>query len=510
MQNIQDYLDEKYQGLKYKNAIYDRRTNKLCICFLYSSGLFSNETADIDKLKRDLINDLNLPELEIKLEKSTLTADVIATHLYMDIKNKIPSLARTLNMSDINVKSMGGKDISVTIALPDVTKKYAEETEKSREIKAILEKQYFCNASVGFVDKGTLDDNSNAIEKHREFMQSSQTPTQNIVYNLTNKINVVGKNNYSTAIDFTSVKEPIKDIVICGQVKFVEQRKFNKKIVKDGVETTEERPYFTISISERGKIMYVSIFCRAEDVESLSKLKAGDKVAMRGQFKEYQGKLSFTANEMCLCEFETYEDKIIYKSVNKDYHIVTPEPFVDNTQVDIFGENEIKNDKMKGEYVVFDIETSGLSPETDEIIEIGAVKIQDDKIVSTFSVLIKPSFPVSEEITNLTGISNEMLENCESINNVMPDFYKYCHGATLVGHNLEDFDFKFVDKTAKKLLYNFDNPRMDTLIMARNTVRGVSNYKLGTLVNHFNIPLVNAHRAWADALATAKLFIKIY
>ena len=103
-----------------------------------------------------------------------------------------------------------------------------------------------------------------------------------------------------------------------------------------------------------------------------------------------------------------------------------------------------------------------------------------------------------------------MLAECETINNVLPDFYKYCHGATLVGHNLEDFDFKFIEKVAKKQLFNFDNQRLDTLIIARNNVKGVSNYKLGTLVNHFNIPLVNAHRAWADALATAKLFIKIF
>lgn len=509
MQNIQDYLNENFLGLKYKNAIYNQRTNTLCVCFLYSPALFSLESDDVERLKTSLKNELKIANIDLKFEKSVINNEVIASHLYVDIKNKMPTLARTLNMVDINVKNVGGNDISVTIALPDNIRKFAEETNKAQEIKTMLEKQHFCTASVGFINK-EITDSTDAIEKNKEFINSTITPTQTVMYNITDKINVVGKNNYNTALDFTAVKDPIKDIVICGKIRFIEQKKYNKKIVKDGNETTEERPFFTIGIAEKDKMMYTSIFCRAEDVESLSKLKAGDSIALRGQFREYQEKLSFTANEICLCTYSQMKDNIIYKTANKDYHIIKPQPFEDNTQVDLFGENDIKNDKLKGDYVVFDIETTGLSWENDEIIEIGAVKLHDDQIISTFNALIKPSRPIPEEITKLTGIDNDMVANCETINNIMPDFYKYCEGATLVGHNCEDFDFKFVDKAAKKLLYKFDNPRKDTLIIARATVRGVNNYKLGTLVSHFNIPLVNAHRAWADALATARLFIKIY
>ena len=90
-----------------------------------------------------------------------------------------------------------------------------------------------------------------------------------------------------------------------------------------------------------------------------------------------------------------------------------------------------------------------------------------------------------------------------------PDFYKFCFGSTMVGHNVS-FDISFIYNIAKKLSYNFDNPLMDTLEMARAKLPGLKNYKLATVVDKLNIVLENAHRAINDATATAKVFIKLY
>ena len=87
------------------------------------------------------------------------------------------------------------------------------------------------------------------------------------------------------------------------------------------------------------------------------------------------------------------------------------------------------------------------------------------------------------------------------------DFYKFCYGATLIGHNVE-FDIRFVRNQSKPLDYIFDNPLMDTLAIAREVVYGVANYKLNTLCEKFGIKFRH-HRAYSDAFATAELFIEL-
>ena len=100
-----------------------------------------------------------------------------------------------------------------------------------------------------------------------------------------------------------------------------------------------------------------------------------------------------------------------------------------------------------------------------------------------------------------------MVSSAPPFEDVCADFYKYCYGATLVAHNIE-FDSRFLKKQSKPLDYIYDNPMMDTLAIAREVVYGVANYKLNTLCDKFEIPLVH-HRAYNDAYATAQLFIEI-
>ena len=115
---------------------------------------------------------------------------------------------------------------------------------------------------------------------------------------------------------------------------------------------------------------------------------------------------------------------------------------------------------------------------------------------------------IPKEITELTSISDDMVKDAPTINYIMPDFYKFCDGATIVAQNTA-FDMSFIHNISKKLSYNFDHPTMDTMLMARQKLPGLKNYKLGTIVENLNISLENAHRAIDDATATAKAFIKL-
>ncbi len=159
-------------------------------------------------------------------------------------------------------------------------------------------------------------------------------------------------------------------------------------------------------------------------------------------------------------------------------------------------------------FVVFDTETTGLSPLNEEIIEIGAVKIKAGDVVDRFSSLVKCSKDVPYHITKLTGITNDMVKNAPPLEKVMNEFRDFCEGSVLVAHNAK-FDMGFVNKSCAHLGIKINRSVLDTLLLARALFPNMKNYKLSTLCKYFNIRLVNHHRAVDDAEATAKLFIRM-
>ncbi len=160
------------------------------------------------------------------------------------------------------------------------------------------------------------------------------------------------------------------------------------------------------------------------------------------------------------------------------------------------------------EYVVFDIETTGLTASTEKIIEIGAVRIKDGNITDTFSEFVNPGKPIPQKIVELTGINDSMVAGAKSIDEVLPAFYSFASGAVLVAHNAS-FDTSFIINESKNLNMPYDFCCVDTLELARSTVSGVKNYKLDTLTKFFDVKLENHHRACDDATATAHVFLKL-
>lgn len=156
-------------------------------------------------------------------------------------------------------------------------------------------------------------------------------------------------------------------------------------------------------------------------------------------------------------------------------------------------------------YVAFDIETTGLEVETEEIIEIGALKVIDGKIVDRFMEFVKPQKEISQKITEITGITNDMVANARPIQEVIKDFVVFCADHVLVGHNIQ-FDYKFCKRYAAMFGYAFEKKGIDTLKIARAVHKDMESKSLGALCEHYQIVNHAAHRAYHDALATAKLY----
>ena len=160
---------------------------------------------------------------------------------------------------------------------------------------------------------------------------------------------------------------------------------------------------------------------------------------------------------------------------------------------------------MIKDYIAFDLETTGLSPEADQIIEIGALKVRDGKIVDRFMEFLKPDKPISSMITGITGITNAMVANARDTETIIRDFVKFCEDDVLIGHNIM-FDYKFCKLYAQKYGYSFKKKGIDTLKIARKVHKDLDSKSLGVLCEHYDIKNQAAHRAYHDALATAKLY----
>lgn len=166
-----------------------------------------------------------------------------------------------------------------------------------------------------------------------------------------------------------------------------------------------------------------------------------------------------------------------------------------------------KGQTLEGSYVVFDIETTGFSPTANRIIEIGAVKVVEGKIVDRFSTFVNPKVPIPFKIETLTHINDAMVEDAPEISEILPQFCQFIEGCVLVAHNAQ-FDISFIEKNCERLELAFDYTSVDTVGLARYLLPGISKYRLNNVAKVLNIPLENHHRAVDDAECTAQIFVK--
>lgn len=163
------------------------------------------------------------------------------------------------------------------------------------------------------------------------------------------------------------------------------------------------------------------------------------------------------------------------------------------------------------EYVVIDVETTGLSTDCDEIIEFSGIHILNDQIVNRFSSLVKPSFPVWDEITELTGITNEMLADAPSFCDVIPQILDFLGNHLIVGHNV-NFDINFLyDSIFEETGMPLSNDYIDTLRISRKLYPELAHHRLCDIIEHFSLPAdASLHRAEPDVMYTYQCFCRMH
>ncbi len=188
--------------------------------------------------------------------------------------------------------------------------------------------------------------------------------------------------------------------------------------------------------------------------------------------------------------------------------------FVNDTAADtsrvIFGpKGNIKHSSFKDEFCVFDIETTGLSFAEDKITEIGAVIVKDGEIISTYNSLVNPERPIPAEITQLTGISDEMVKNERTIDLVLPEFLDFVKDRILVAHNAK-FDTGFIRKMCELQGIEFNYTYIDTVALSKYVNPELKRHKLNIIAEHYKLGDFNHHRACDDAEMLGHILMRMF
>lgn len=440
-----------------------------------------------------------------------MTADVVASKLIADeraIREKIlkilrsqsPVAASFIRPEDVEVIKDG---VNARFCL-DLT---VEERNMihTRELLDSLSRELslnFCGGYTGAireVEKGETP----SMEELRPAEQTEEVeflPPR--VFPVVNFESIDGGEKPKTAVCIADCTEEADELTVCGEILNVAER-----------QTGKGKPFFTFFLSDGTGRMRVTYFSKQSSVEKIRALKTGDKIVCNGANELFNGSISYHAkqiNKGSMPENYAIEERPM-KSAPAVYRTVLPEKIEDYRQTDLFAQETLPPALTDNTFVVFDLETTGLNNTgtggvMDSIIEVGAVKIQGGKICEKFSTFVAYDKKLPPNIVELTGISDDMLVGAPTIKQVIPDFYKFCEGCLLVGHNVT-FDYRFIEYYANRERYSFTQQRYDTLTIGQSLLY-LSNYKLNTLADFYGFTF-NHHRAFDDAFTTAKIFIEL-
>lgn len=364
----------------------------------------------------------------------------------------------------------------------------------------------------------------------------------------------IGRDVEGKLLEISSINDGIGEVVIHGQIMSTEERELrNGKIILTGYITD-----FTDTIGFK-------MFCTPEDMEVYR------EEIQKGKFYRMKGLAEFDsyAKEVMICRvlgmkhiqdfrvprMDTYPEKRVELHMHTkmsemdsvvdietivkrasdwghpaiaitDHGVVQAFPIANHTKglrkdfkiiygVEGYFVDDLKdlvknsrNQSLDSEYVVFDIETTGLSKKHNKIIEIGAVKVKDGEVIDTFSEFINPGVPIPYQIEQLTSINDDMVKDAPMYDVIVPRFVEFCGDDIVVAHNAS-FDTGFVRKNAEELGLKFDNTVLDTMTLSHILLPELGKFTLDRVCKELKVVNAHHHRAIDDAEATAKVFFKL-
>ncbi len=485
-------LDEKLKNIRLSSIEIEREKLKIRYNFIC-------DTAIDESLQKRILSEAEkitapaFTSVEIGVKKIVSNDELINTEIFRYLNEKYPSVSIFLKPTDIISTPLG----NVVKYLLRLTKDGVEYLTKNGALLKLNDYlgSRFCSDFAGSME---IKEAEETVSLLSEEVYVSQL--QKIEHRTIKVLDVVPIDDPFMGDTALYIEDALSgDVTVCGTVTDIVERR-----------TKNDKPYLIIHLDDTtGKTSGV-YFSKKSTYHKIKEIAVGDAIIVRGSLGDYNGRKSFTFDKINRCTFpaDFVKKDRFKKTAPREYKTIFPSPATVVKIASVFDDNSSLPDELvNNTYVVFDLETTGLDVMNNGITEIGAVKIVGGKITEQFTTLIKPDYRISEEITSITGITEDMVKDSPKISTVIPDFMKFIDGAILVAHNAE-FDTKFIKRFAGAEEYELKNKVMDTMDLAHATLPFLKRFDLHTIADHFSI-VFRHHRALSDAYATSEAFIEM-
>ncbi len=487
-------LDENLKNIRLNSIEIDKKQYKIRYNFI------CDKVVD-EELQQKILKEaekISLPIfslVEVSVKKIVSNDQLINTEIYRFLKDNYPSISIFLSPNDI-ISSVVGNLVKYTLRLTKDGAEYMTKNGAMNRLNNHLAKM-FCSDFAGGTEIKEKDETLSLLNE-----EVYEDELQKIEHRTIKVKDVVVIDDVSIGDLALYIEDATSgDVTICGVVTDIKEK-----------ETKNGKPFLIINIDDTTGRTSGVYFSKKSTYHKIKEITVGEAIIARGNIGEYNGRRSFTFEKINRCTFPTdFIKKEKYKKqAPREYKVIFPTQAKSKVKVkSVFDLEEVlPQELLEKTYVVLDLETTGIDYMSQGITEIGAVKLVNGQMTEEFSTLVKPDYPITEENAKLTGITEDMVKDAPKINSVIPDFMKFIDGAVLVGHNILDFDIKFLRRFAGGLEYEIKNQILDTLDLARQTLPQLKKHDLHTIADHFGITFQH-HRATPDAYTTAEVMIEM-
>ncbi len=495
---------DRFANLTLKNVVVKKSENLVLVTFLYPSTdkeLTNEEKSEItnwiqEKLSLEKLT-LKVKFMRVFLEEKLILKDILN---FFEEKYKLISTYLTKESFQIKITPI---DVQIDVELSSRMFEFFVEHKISAELAKLLKGDFLVDFIVELKENSDIVDE---VDIQNVEMKTTYKVTKR--YDVEIVKDVVGKGINPKPEYLSYIKSPKKAVIVAGFINKFERREF---VIKKGKRAGNTKAYYTFVLQDgRGKMDCIYFSSKANE-RVMNVLEDCDYLLLHGDVRLNQaGKLCLYVDKIALANMVEKKEEVREKLPEQTGSVVKIEKLSAMEQDTMFEHKDLYNAKIMGRtIVVFDIETTGLNFEEDQIIELGAVKIENGNIIEKFSTFVKPTKRISFDITHLTGITNEMVEDAPPVEYVIKDFYEFTRGCVLCGHNVIGFDIKFIKREGENLGLNFDNELIDTINEARVSRLKISKFNLATVLKALGLTNEGAHRAWNDAFATAQVLLKL-